>query len=348
MGRAAFIPSPPAPRGGPRLRALGCRVWDADGEERLDFDMAGAAALLGHAHPAVERAVAACRTTVRDAEDALSALLPRAPRVRFTACEAQALPAAIDAARRATGRRRAAVWEAGVGLFGGAGDVAAIVVDPLGVSPSELVRARKDADLVGGALIFDEGLSGFRVHERGVQGLSGVIPDLAVFGAQIANGRALGAVAGSPDLIAALDEDDLAPPRADALAAATETLILLADAPVAGRIGVLGAELQAEITRLSDGCGAAPGFSLAGDPSLPTPLFGAPWLEGLWLREMARNAMNVIGPHALSAAHGEAEVARLIAAYARILPMMADEVRPRMPVRRDLFVLPPACPEGLA
>jgi len=347
MGRAAFIASPPAPRGGPRPRASGCRLWDADGAERLDFDMAGAAALLGHAHPAVEAAVRAGKATAHDAEDALSALLPRAPRVRFTACEAQALPAAIDAARRATGRRRAAVWEAGSGLFGGAGDIAAIVVDPLGVAPRELVQARKAADACEAALIFDEGLSGFRVHDQGVQGLSGVTPDLAVFGAQIANGRPLGAVAGRPDLIGALDEDDLAAPRPDAIAAATETLILLADAPVAARISVLGAELQAEVTRLAEASGAAPGFSLAGDPSLPTPLFGAPWLEGLWLREMAKSGMNVIGPHALCAAHGEAEVARLIAAYARILPMLADEVRPRMPVRRGLFVLP-ACPEGLA
>src|SRR5690349_21298647 len=100
MGRAAFIASPPTPRGGPRLRASGCRLWDADGAKRLDFDMAGAAALLGHAHPAVELAVAAGKTTVQDAAAALSALLPKAPSVRFTACESQALPAAIDAARR--------------------------------------------------------------------------------------------------------------------------------------------------------------------------------------------------------------------------------------------------------
>lgn len=346
MGRAAFIAAPPTPRGGPRLRASGCRLWDADGAERLDFDMVGASAVLGHAHPVVEAAVAAGAATGHDAAAALSTLLPRAPRVRFTADEAQALPAAIDAARRATGRRRAAVWEAASGVFGGAGDVAAVVMDPLGVAPSQLARARADADACGAVLIFDEGLSGFRVHERGAQGLSGVTPDLAVFGAQVANGRPLGAVAGDPGLIAALNDDDLAPPRSDALAAAAATLALLAAAPVAGRIGVLGAELQAEVGRIADGCGAAPGFSLAGDPSLPTPLFGAPWLEGLWLREMAREGLNVIGPHALCAEHGEAEIARLIAAYARILPMMAEEVRPRTPVRRDLFVLP-ARPEGL-
>ena len=58
MGRAAFIPSPPAPKGGPRPRASGCRLWDEGGDERIDFDMAGGAVLLGHAHPVVESAVA--------------------------------------------------------------------------------------------------------------------------------------------------------------------------------------------------------------------------------------------------------------------------------------------------
>jgi glutamate-1-semialdehyde 2,1-aminomutase len=347
MGRAAFIAAPSAPRGGSRPRALGCRQWDADGVERLDFDMGGGAVLLGHAHPVVEAAVAAGRGTQAEAAAALSALLPRAPRVRFTADEAQALPAAIDAARRATGRRRAAVWEPGSGLFGGGIDAAAVVIDPLGIAPSELAAARADADAAGAALIFDEGASGFRVHERGVQGLSGVTPDLAVFGSQIANGRPLGAVAGRPDLIAALDEDDLPAPRPDALAAASATLTLLALSPIAQRLDVLGAELQTEVTRLADACTAHRAFRLAGDPSLPTPLFGAPWLEGLWLREMAARGINVVGQHALCAEHGEPEIARLIAAYARILPMMVDEARPRLPAERGLFVIE-ACPEGLA
>jgi hypothetical protein len=101
------------------------------------------------------------------------------------------------------------------------------------------------------------------------------------------------------------------------------------------------------VARLADACTAGRSFALAGDPSLPTPLFGAPWLEGLWLREMAARGLNVVGPHALSSAHGEAELARLIAAYVRILPMMVDEVRPRTSADRGLFLLS-ACPEGLA
>jgi glutamate-1-semialdehyde 2,1-aminomutase len=347
MGRAALTAVSPAPRRGDRARASGCRLWGADGVERVDFDMGGGAVLLGHAHPDVEAAVASGLSTAADASAALSALLPNAPRARFTADEAQALPAAIEAARRVTSRRRAAVWEPGAGVFGGPRDLAAIVLDPLGLQPAELAAARADADAAGALLIFDEGVSGFRVHARGVQGLSGVSSDLSVFGAQIANGRPLGAIAGRPGLIAALDEADLAPPCPRSLAAATATLRLLEQAPVAARLAVLGAELQAEVARLADACTAVRAFRLAGDPSLPTPLFGAPWMEGLWLREMARRGLTVVGPHALCADHGEPEIARLIAAYARILPMMVDEARPHLPAERGFFVLE-ARPEGLA
>lgn len=347
MGRAAFIVPPPAPRGSAQPRALGCRLWDADGAERIDFDMAGGAAILGHAHPAVEAAVEAGPPSEAEVRAILSDLLPGSPSVRFTAEESQALPAAIDAARRATGRRRAAVWDASAGPFGGTGDLAAVVVDPLGVSPAELKAVREAADTTGAVLIFDEGASGFRVHEGGVQALSGVAADLAVFGGQIANGRPIGAITGRADLIAAIDEDDLAPPRTDALAAAAATLTHLSIAPVASHIAVLGAELMAEVGRLSEAAGAVRCFRMAGDPSLPAPLFGAPWLEGLWLREMAARRISIIGPHAISAAHDEGELARLIAAYVRILPLMADRARPPERIRRGAFAFD-ARPEGLA
>lgn len=347
MGRAAFIVPPPAPKGSAKPRALGCRLWDADGAERIDFDMAGGAAILGHAHPAVEAAVAAGPPSEAEVRAALADLLPGAPSVRFTAEESHALPAVIDAARRATGRRRAAVWEASAGPFGGTGDLAAVVVDPLGMAPSDLIAVRDAANATGAVLIFDEGASGFRVHDGGMQAMSGVTPDLAVFGAQIANGRPIGAVAGRPDLIAALEEDDLTPARPDALAAAAATLTHLAIAPVASHIAVLGAELMAEVGRLSESAGAARCFRMAGDPSLPAPLFGAPWLEGLWLREMAARRISIIGPHAISAAHDEGELARLIAAYVRILPLMADQARPPERIRRGAFAFD-ARPEGLA
>jgi len=347
MGRAAFIPAPPAPKGGPRPRAAGCRLWDSAGEMRIDFDMAGGSALLGHAHPAVEAAIADGAPAEGVAEAALAGLLPGSVAVRFCAEESQALPAAIDAARRATGRRRAAVWDLAAGPFGGVDDLAAIVVDPLGAEPACLAAVRRAADLSGAVLIFDEGVSAFRVHEQGAQGLSGVSPDLAVFGSALANGRSIGAVCGRPDLISALDPEDLPAPSTPSLAAAGATLRLLGADPVAPRLRVLGAELQAEVARLAEAAAVGRLFALVGDPSLPTPLFARPQIEGLWLRGLAGRGFVVVGPHALSAAHGEPEVAALIAAYAALLPKFAEEGRHLGPTRRGDFVYD-VRPEGHA
>lgn len=347
MGRAAFIPAPPAPKGGPRLRAAGCRLWDCDGEARIDFDMAGGSALLGHSHPVVEAAIADGAPAEGVVEAALADLLPGSCAVRFCAEESQALPAAIDAARRATGRRRAAVWDVAAGAYGGLDDLAAIVIDPLGAEPHDLAAVRRAADAAGAVLIFDEGVSAFRVHENGAQGLSGVSPDLAVFGSALANGRSIGAVCGLPGLIKALDPEDMPAPATPSLAAAGATLALLARDPVAPRLRVLGAELQAEVAHLTREAGVDRLFALDGDPSLPTPLFARPQIEGLWLRGMAGRGFVVVGPHALSAAHGEPEVAALIAAYAALLPKFAEEGRRLGPTRRADFVYD-VRPEGHA
>lgn len=347
MGRAAFTASPPAPKGGPRPRASGCRLWDDGGDERIDFDMAGGSAMLGHAHPAVESAVADGAPAEGAAEAALADLLPGTCAVRFCAEESQALPAAIDAARRATGRRRAAVWDAGCGAYGGVDDLAAIVVDPLGAEPADLAAVRRAADAAGAALIFDEGVSAFRVHESGAQGLAGVSPDLAVFGSALANGRSIGAVTGRADLVFALDPEDLPAPSGPSLAAAAATLKLLGVDPVAPRLRVLGAELLAEVARLIALAGCEKLFALDGDPSLPTPLFARPQIEGLWLRGMAGRGFVVVGPHAPSAAHGEPEVAALIAAYAALLPKFAEEGRRLGPAPRARFVYD-VRPEGHA
>lgn len=322
MGSAAFITARAPARTPPRVRAQGARVWDAGGNVRIDLDMGGGSILLGHACPEVEHAAAEASLGVDAAAGALAALCPAAEAVRFTADEAQGLPAAIAAARRATGRRRVLACAPHTGPFGELTDVAAVIIDPLGAEPAQLMAARELADGARAVLIFDEAVSSLRVHEQGAEGLSGVRPDLSVHGAALANGRPLGAVAGRADLIAALDEADLAPARPASLAACAATLDILARAPVAPLLRVLGAELEAEVARLIEASAAAPFFALEGDPTLPAPLFCAPQLEGFWLRAMAEHGFIVTGPHAFSAAHGEAEVAGLIEAYTSILPAL--------------------------
>jgi glutamate-1-semialdehyde 2,1-aminomutase len=86
---------------------------------------------------------------------------------------------------------------------------AAVLMEPImantGVAlPSagylEHVRAR--CTELGIPLIFDEVITGFRVHPGGAQGLLGVTPDLSVFGKALGSGFPVACVAGRADLLA--------------------------------------------------------------------------------------------------------------------------------------------------
>jgi glutamate-1-semialdehyde 2,1-aminomutase len=95
-------------------RSAGCRVWDSDGREYLDYLMGLGAVALGYAHPEVTRAVAeAAQQGVVGPlppvlEEALAADLCRAipwlERVRFLKTGAEAMAAAVRLARVVTGR----------------------------------------------------------------------------------------------------------------------------------------------------------------------------------------------------------------------------------------------------
>lgn len=84
------------------------------------------------------------------------------------------------------------------------GQVAAVVLEPLGKYSTEPEFLRGLITLAhehGALVIFDETVSGFRVHIAGAQGLFDVRPDLSTFGKAIANGYALSALVGRRDVM---------------------------------------------------------------------------------------------------------------------------------------------------
>jgi glutamate-1-semialdehyde 2,1-aminomutase len=95
-------------------RASGCRVWDAEGKEYLDFIMALGAVALGYGHPEVNAAavraigdgVVGPLPPVLEGELALDLrrLMPWVEQVRFLKTGAEAMAAAVRLARTATGR----------------------------------------------------------------------------------------------------------------------------------------------------------------------------------------------------------------------------------------------------
>lgn len=90
-------------------------------------------------------------------------------------------------------------------------ELAAVMVEPVqsrnpSLQPIEFLReVRKITEACGAALIFDEMITGFRVHPAGAQGLFGIQADLASYGKIIGGGLPLGLVAGSKRFMDGID-----------------------------------------------------------------------------------------------------------------------------------------------
>ena len=91
-------------------------------------------------------------------------------------------------------------------------DIAAVILEPLGGSTgmvpvrTEFLEGLRELTTKHGALlIFDEVVTGFRVSPGGVQGATGVTPDLTTLAKILAGGSPGGAVVGRADLLGYLD-----------------------------------------------------------------------------------------------------------------------------------------------
>ena len=253
--------------GTPRFieHAKGARVWDADGQEYIDYVGSWGPAIAGHAHPAIVEAVreAALRglsfgaPTEGEIEmaEAICARLPSVEMVRLVSSGTEATMSAIRLARGFTGRDAIIKFEgcyhghadsllvkAGSGLltfgnpssggvpadfakhtivldfndldqvaevFKARGDeIAAVIVEPVAgnmnlIKPKAgfLEGLRELCTKYGAVLIFDEVMTGFRVGPQGVQGLTGVTPDLTTLGKVIGGGMPVGAFGGRRDIM---------------------------------------------------------------------------------------------------------------------------------------------------
>jgi glutamate-1-semialdehyde 2,1-aminomutase len=248
--------------GTPRFftRGEGPYLWDADGRRYLDYVGSWGPAILGHAHPAVVRAVveaaprglsfgAPTEAEIEMAET-LVRLLPSIELVRLVSSGTEATMSALRLARGYTGRSKIVKFE---GCYHGHGDsllvkagsgaltfgqpssagvppaianetivlpyndlaaverafaaegaaIAGVIVEPIVGNmnlimprPGFLEGLRRICDRDGAVLIFDELMTGFRVHPRGAQGLYGITPDLTTLGKVIGGGMPVGAFGG--------------------------------------------------------------------------------------------------------------------------------------------------------
>lgn len=109
--------------GTPRFieRGKGCRIWDLDGNEYIDYVGSWGPLILGHAHPGVNRAIRAATArgtsfgAPTEAESLLAEAIRRAvpsmKRVRMVSSGTEATMSAIRLARAVTGRSRVLKFE---------------------------------------------------------------------------------------------------------------------------------------------------------------------------------------------------------------------------------------------
>ena len=247
-------------------KARGAILTDVDGNDYVDMLGSWGPMILGHGHPAVERAVIAriqrgVTTGTPSPDEArlgklVTSMLPAVERVRFVVSGTEACMAALRLARAATQRDKIIKFEgcyhghgdaflasAGSGAltFGTpdspgvpadvvqgtltapyndlaavralleehSGQVAAIFLEPVTgnmglIEPADgfLQGLRALCDEHGALLVFDEVMTGFRVHRGGAQALYDVRPDLTTFGKVIGGGLPVGAYGGRSDLMA--------------------------------------------------------------------------------------------------------------------------------------------------
>ncbi|MFT4437016.1 amino acid adenylation domain-containing protein [Caballeronia sp. 15715] len=90
-------------------------------------------------------------------------------------------------------------------------DIAAVLIEPVqsrhpNLRPKEFVQQLRDVTAANeSALIVDEVVTGFRVHQAGMQGYWGIKGDMATYGKVVGGGLPVGVLAGSSQYMDALD-----------------------------------------------------------------------------------------------------------------------------------------------
>jgi glutamate-1-semialdehyde 2,1-aminomutase len=160
-----------------------------------------------------------------------------------------------------------------------------------------------------------------------------------------------GVRAGRRELIAAVQDDE--PLRADiaCLAAAKAVLTKIEVEPVIATLRIGGAEIQAETTARLQAAGLDAVVALAGDPAASRlefrrrPGIDPQAVRSLWINECHAHRLFTLGAVNMSYAHGEREIAVLLAAFEQAADRLALALRQAVPQSRSRARRDPGRPE---
>jgi glutamate-1-semialdehyde 2,1-aminomutase len=214
------------------------------------------------------------------------------------------------------------------------GEFAAVILEPMNVAEPQQDFLNAVARLTrqhGALLVFDETITGFRYANGGAQEHFGVIPDLATFGKGLANGYPVSAVAGRREFMKQMEEIFFSftfGGETLSLAASAATLDKLRREDVCAQLARQGTKLLEGLRQRIAAHGVGDFVSTAGHPTWSflilkdTPRATQWELKTLLLQEFFARGILSLGTHNLSYAHGDADIARLLAVYDEVLPLL--------------------------
>jgi glutamate-1-semialdehyde 2,1-aminomutase/spore coat polysaccharide biosynthesis protein SpsF len=219
------------------------------------------------------------------------------------------------------------------------GEFAAVILETVGAV--EPTRAQLEAirDLThrhGALLVFDEIITGFRVHLGGAQARYGVTPDLAAFGKSMGNGMPIAAVVGRADLMREMENIFFSSTFGGetlSLAASLATVKKMRSRNVIEDLWRKGTMLAAGLRERIERHRLTGVITVNGVPSWTLLGFHDAGkgvrkeaVKTLLMIEMLRRGVLLTGSHNVCYAHTAADISQVLEAYDESLGSVADAV----------------------
>ena len=214
------------------------------------------------------------------------------------------------------------------------GDVAAIIMEPMGIVEPDagyLQAVRDLATELNAVLIFDECWTGFRIHLQGAHGKFGIAPDLACFGKALGNGVPISAIVGRADIMELFEETFFSFTFGGdmlGIAAANAVLDVLETEPVLEDVAAIGEPLLDGINDLIARHDLGQYIHMSGYPARHFFNFCNDEHDGLLLKsvfqqEALKQNILAAGWHAPSRAHTAEHVVKTIDVYDGVFSSLA-------------------------
>jgi glutamate-1-semialdehyde 2,1-aminomutase len=215
---------------------------------------------------------------------------------------------------------------------------AALIMEPVNTTlpqPGYLQDLKALLHRHGTLLVFDEVITGFRLAPGGAQEYFGVTPDLASFGKAMGNGMPISAIAGRADVMEEMNHIFFSGTfggEALSLAAAIAVIDKIQREPVIETLWKTGEALRAGVEALIAEHALEQVVALKGLAPwvlldfLPQPQASREAIKTLFVTQMARYGVLILGSHNVCYAHNAADTAQVLYAYDGMLKHLAAEL----------------------